>query len=430
MAIPNSTSSVSGLNLDLREAICCLTEALNLVGVDERQHGERVACMASEMARTLGWQGQTLIDLFHAALLHDCGVSSTRVHSRLVNELDWDGSAQHCLIGEAYLKAFRPLAHLAPVIRWHHSHWDALSRDAGVDRETALMSNLIYLADRADALLAQFRAAGDSAPYERIRAQLGGLSGRFFAPELVDAFMSSARGEAFWLALEPLDVSEYVYRFENPDRPKIDDSRDLHDLACIFAHIVDAKSPYTYQHSRGVARLATHLARAAGLTEARAGLVEIAGLLHDLGKLGVPDEILENPGPMDHEARNVMHRHSYDSYRILHRIHGMEEIAGWAGCHHETLLGDGYPFHYDASQLPQEARIIAVADVFQALAQDRPYRKGMAPQAVLSVLQEMNDAGKLDSGIVALVAADLEGCYAAALPGEGDGLPWDEAVAH
>jgi HD-GYP domain-containing protein (c-di-GMP phosphodiesterase class II) len=123
-----------------------------------------------------------------------------------------------------------------------------------------------------------------------------------------------------------------------------------------------------------------------------------------------------------------MHRHSYDSYRILHRIRGLEEIAGWAGSHHETLIGDGYLFQYDASQLSREARIVSVADVFQALAQDRPYRKGMPPREVLSVLLEMRDAGKLDSGLVALVAADLDACYQAAMPREGDGLPWEAAA--
>lgn len=417
--------SVPGLDLDLREAICCLAEALNLVGIDERQHGERVACMATETARHLGWREQAMADLFHAALLHDCGVSSTRVHGKLVNELDWAGSGRHCVIGEAYMRTFRPLAHLAPLIRWHHTHWDALASEAGVDEATALASNLLYLADRADALLAQYRSAGDPAPYERVRDKLDSLSGSFFAPELVRAFLAASKGEAFWLALEPLDVARYVAHFENPGAPRIDDARDLHDLASLFAHVVDAKSPYTYEHSRGVARLAAHLARQDGLPEARVSMIEIAGLLHDLGKLGVPDEILEYAGPMDPDARAVMHRHSYDSYRILHRIGGMEEIAGWAGCHHETLIGDGYPFQYNAAQLPREARIIAVADVFQALAQDRPYRKGMAAEAALSVLAGMRDEGKLDGAVVGLVEADLAACYEAAMPREGDGLPWD-----
>lgn len=416
--------TVSDLSVDLREAVCCLTEALNLVGIDERQHGERVARMATETARLLGWGGQSLSDLFHASLLHDCGVSSTRVHAKLVTELDWAGSEVHCRIGDAYLRAFRPLAHLAPVIRWHHTHWEVLAKETGVDAGTALMSNLIYLVDRADALLAQSRAAGERTPYEHIRDRLAGLSGTFFAPDLIEAFLARSRGEAFWLGLEPLDVSDYVNRFENPAKPRIDDPDDLYDLARVFAHIVDAKSPYTYQHSRGVAALAAHLAQRVGLPEGRVGQVEIAGLLHDLGKLGVPDEILESTDPMDEEETAVMHRHSYDSFRILNRIHGMEEIAGWAGCHHETLIGDGYPFHYDASRLSLEARLIAVADVFQALAQDRPYRKGMKPAEVSAMLGKMAEAGKLDRAIVGLVEDDLENCYRIALPAEGDGLPW------
>ncbi|MDD5365911.1 MAG: HD domain-containing protein [Gallionellaceae bacterium] len=427
MDAPVTNLSVSGLDIDLREAICCLTEALNLVGVDERQHGERVACMATETARRLGWQGEALSDLLHAGLLHDCGVSSTRVHARLVSELDWDGSERHCKIGAAYLGSFRPLAHLAPVIRWHHSHWSVLSANTDVDEKIALMSNLIYLVDRADALLAQYRRGGDPAPFDRIRDKLASLSGAFFAPSLVDAFLECSRGEAFWLALEPLDVAEYVFHFDNPGAPRIESRRDLHDLASLFAHIVDAKSPYTYEHSRGVARLASRLAQLDGLSDERVCQVEIAGLLHDLGKLGVPDEILESSAPLDHDSRAIMHRHSYDTFRILHRIRGMEEIAGWAGCHHETLIGDGYPFQYEASRLPREARIIAVADVFQALAQDRPYRKGMSPQDVLSLLVKMRDDGKLDGEVVALVAGDLQACYEAAMPKEGNGLPWGGA---
>ncbi len=416
--MPAIDATVPSLSLDLREAICRLTEALNLVGVDEHQHGERVAVMATETAAVLGWRDEAMSDLFHAALLHDCGVSSTRVHTRLVSELDWEGSERHCLIGAGYVASFRPLAHLAPVIRWHHSHWDALSANAEVPQSVALTSNLIYLVDRADALLAQHRAAGELEPYDRIREQLASLSGRFFAPELVDAFMDCSRGMAFWMALDPLDVALYVSRFANPSKPRIDDSHDLYDLANVFAHIVDAKSPYTYSHSRGVAKLSALLAEQAGLPQGRVEQIEIAGLLHDLGKLGIPDEILDSPLPMDSDARAVMHRHSYDSFRILNGIRGMEEIAGWAGCHHETLIGDGYPFQYRADKLPIEARIIAVADVFQALAQDRPYRKGMTATDVLAILITMRDAGKLDADIVGLVARELDACYAAALPHE------------
>ena len=422
----NHAKASPGIRVDLGEAIRRLTEALNLVGIDEHQHGERVAFMAVETARMLAWDDTRLTNLFHASLLHDCGVSSSRVHTKLVSELDWSGSERHCHIGEAYLLACRPLAHLAPIIRWHHTHWDVLNSQDGLDPDMVLTSNLIYLADRADALLAQYRAQGDEAPYSRIRERLLELSGTFFAPELLGAFMHCSRGEAFWLALEPLDVAEYVARFDSHLLAKAADARDLLDLAKIFAHIVDAKSPYTYQHSRGVACLSTYLARIDGMPEERVALIEVAGLLHDLGKLGVPDEILESPEPLSKESMAIMHRHSYHSYRILQGIRGLEEVASWAGSHHETLLGDGYPFQYDSTRLPREARIIAVADVFQALAQDRPYRKGLPMEEVLAVLLKMRDSGRLDAGIVAMVEADLDGCYRAALPAASDGLPWDD----
>lgn len=400
------------LQINLRQAICALAEALSLIGIDEHQHGERVAFMAVECARLLRWDEHQIDELFHVALLHDLGVSSSRVHKQLISEMDWEGAELHCVLGEYYLANFTPLAHLAPVIRHHHTHWDEL-QGSELPKQQALAANLIYMTDRIDALNAQFSQQefeSDEAKHLAILKIIEQSRGSRFAPDLVDCFSKLSENDAFWLTLEPLNISDFIHGMENHGQNVLSDYDEIRQLSLIFARIVDAKSDFTYNHSMGVARLSRYLAELAELPEHRVALIEIAALLHDLGKLGVPDEILDKPARLSAEETAIMHRHSYETYRILRHINGFEQIAEWAGNHHETLLGDGYPFHHEHTELTIEARIIMVADIFQALAQDRPYRKGLKPQVILQELIVLRDGGKLDEAVVSLVKNNLERC--------------------
>jgi putative nucleotidyltransferase with HDIG domain len=412
------------IQVDLHQAVCALAEALSLVGIDEHQHGERVAYMAVECAQRLHWPQEVLDDLFHAGLLHDCGVSSSRVHRSLISEMDWEGAELHCVLGEYYLSNFPPLAHLAPTIRYHHTHWDSLSKMA-LPEETKLAANLIFLVDRVDALRANLLQQQFELPtmVAEIRQTISSYRDSHFAPQLVDGFLQSAGSDAFWLSLEPLNLVEKLQQLGNQRKQILSDYTDLYRLSRIFAHIVDAKSDFTFDHSLGVAQLARHLSALAELPPHRGALIEIAALLHDLGKLGVPDEILEKPSPLTAEETQIMHRHSYETYRILRHINGLEQIAEWAGNHHETLLGDGYPFQHEQTELTIEARIIAVADIFQALAQERPYRRALAAQEIIAIMQGMAREGRIDGDLVNLVAGNLDSCYSAATKYPQDWLP-------
>jgi len=396
----------SMLNVDLRQAVIALADALNLVGIDEHQHGERVAYMATTCARKLGWSNQAIDDIFHTGLLHDCGVSSSVMHKKLIAEMDWEGSELHCILGEYYLRNFPPLAYLAPVIRYHHTHWNELQQ-LDLPQEIRQSANLIYLVDRVDALRVQIKNNPDIAPYtttDVIRERIADAADKHFSPVLVEAFLAVSNNDAFWLDMEPLRLTDFMAQMQHDRAPRLSHYDDVRKLASIFAHIVDAKSSYTYDHSLGVSRVAKRIAELLDLPIPRVNEIELAGLLHDLGKLGVPDEILDKKGPLTAEESTIMHRHSYESFRILNRIKGFERIAQWAGNHHETLLGDGYPFHHEETELTIEARLIAVADIFQALAQERPYRKALNVEEINRYLKEVVKQGKVDADIVELVS--------------------------
>ena len=156
----------------------------------------------------------------------------------------------------------------------------------------------------------------------------------YFSPELTAAFLAVSEAEAFWLQLEPRGIQASLQDMLTRGHPHEASLGEVRQLAEIFARIVDAKSPFTAAHSLGVARLAKHFAQAMGLGDVICEKLEIAGLLHDLGKLRIPDEVLDKPGKLDARERQIINTHSFETYQILSRIQGFEEIARWASYHH------------------------------------------------------------------------------------------------
>lgn len=402
------------LNLDLRELVYVLSDALDLVGVDDVHHGKRVAYMAHAIGDHMGFADATLGDLLYAGLFHDCGVSSTREHRDLADSLDWDGAEAHCIRGADLVSRFGPLTHLAPIIRWHHTHATELGR-ADSSPHHLMLANLIYLADRVDVLTGQ---AGDQdilTARAGIREVVEANRDTRFMSKLVDAFLAASSSESFWLTLEPRTLTPWLQRQarRNGDTRELSVT-EVRQLAEVLAVIVDAKSPFTAEHSVRVAAVADVLASAAGLNPDREALVEVAALLHDIGKLRVPDSVLDKPGSLSPEERQSIARHSFDTYQILSQIEGFEEIARWAAYHHEWVKGGGYPFGIQGGEIPIEARIVAVADIFQALRQDRPYRERLPLDKVVSLMEIMCGAGQLDNEVVGFLFHELEAAEAAA----------------
>jgi HD-GYP domain-containing protein (c-di-GMP phosphodiesterase class II) len=406
---------MSKFNINLHEAIFSLSNALDLVGVMEIHHGKRVAFMAAECAKALNWDEKRLDNLFQAAILHDCGVSKTVVHAKLA-QFEWEKELEHCKIGAHLLKQTPPLAYLADYIYYHHTHWSEL-QSLDVADEIKFSTNCIYLADRVDVLSLKYLSEDSNILLnaDNIRDFIASKRGDFFHPELVDVFLEVSRSQAFWLSLERDHISGYVGAWIKHDSSEEIDFQDLKSIAQIFSHIVDAKSSFTKEHSEGVAKLARYLGELFSLSEHTCDMLEIAGLLHDLGKLRVPDPILEKPAKLTTEEYCIIQRHSFDTYDIIKNIKGFEEIAHWAAQHHERIDGSGYPYCHTEKFLSLEARIIAVADVFQALAQNRPYRHALQPEEILLILQDEAAKQKLDKNVIEMIEKNLLTCWKSAL---------------
>jgi putative nucleotidyltransferase with HDIG domain len=285
----------------------------------------------------------------------------------------------------------------------------------GVAADVRQQANLTLLADRVDAMAATLHAGRKVLQHRKsIWHEIEARSGTYFDPALVQTFLKASTHEAFWLNLEPGALNGCLNEMLASGQPAVASHAEMLQLARIFSSIVDAKSPFTAAHSQGVARLARCLGERMSLDAARCDELEVAGLLHDLGKLRVPDEILDKPAPLDEDERLVMNSHSFETMQILRKIRGFESIAEWAANHHEAPGGGGYPYGRDGAALPLEARILRVADIFQAMVQDRPYRKGLSPGAMADFMHAQKRRGSVDPELADLLLDRLDEMMAAA----------------
>jgi HD-GYP domain-containing protein (c-di-GMP phosphodiesterase class II) len=176
----------------------------------------------------------------------------------------------------------------------------------------------------------------------------------------------------------------------------------------LFRNIIDFRSRFTATHSSGVAECASTLARLFGFSDAEAELMQMAGNFHDIGKLAVPNAILDKPGKLTREEFAVMRQHTYYTFSVINTIGGLQRIAEWAAFHHEKLNGSGYPFHHTARTISTGARIMGVADIFTALSEDRPYRPGMQRGEIETIFAKEVDANALDKRVVDLLLQNYD----------------------
>jgi putative nucleotidyltransferase with HDIG domain len=227
-------------------------------------------------------------------------------------------------------------------------------------------------------------------------------SGTWFDPHLVRAAISLNRRDALWAycrAEDGHDVTRAAVLDLDPHQRQRLDDRQI-DLICeAFADIVDSKSHFTFRHSMGVAETAHSIATQLRLPADRVRLVRRAALLHDVGKLSVANTILDKKSRLTESEWKVVERHPGLSRQILERIGPFKEIAIVAGEHHEKLDGTGYPNRLLSRDISLESRIVAVADVYSALSEDRPYRAGLERKQIFSILRALAPR-KLDGDCV------------------------------
>lgn len=421
-------------SMQLSEIISALSYALDLTEGQPMGHSVRTCMIGMRLAQQIGLPAADQADLYYALLLKDAGCSSNASRlfhilnadeiraKRDVKTTDWTRvgyeslhyALTHVATGAPFLERMhrlfqvaatqqqdscdlvkircergayiaRQLGFSAKVSEGIHSldeHWNGRGYPDGFRKtEIPLFSRIANLAQTLDVF---HTSKGPAAAIEAANKR----SGRWFDPDLVKAAISLSNSGALWSGLANQDLINKVAALE-PEHRRIEATEDSIDNICVaFAEVIDAKSPFTYRHSNGVANAASEIASWFGMDAKQMKLLRRAALLHDIGKLSVPNVILEKPGKLSSVEWGVVKNHPYYTLEILKRIPGFERLSQDAAAHHEKLDGSGYWRGWGADQLSRYARILAVADIFDALHAKRPYRDSMPLEKVFAILRE------------------------------------------
>ncbi len=388
----------------LFDIIKCLSMAMDLISPEVVNHHERVAYIAFSIGSELGLSVDEQNDLILAGALHDSGALSLEERLDFL-EFETANPHRHAELGYLLLKGFDPLATAARLVRYHHVPWNNGRGAEFRGDEVSMGSHILHLADRVAVLINnQQEILGQGTLISR---RINEQSGRMFMPRLVEVFNGLAAREFFWLDVASNSISSVLQGMARLKTVKLD-MQGLLCLSDLFRQIIDFRSRFTATHSAGVAVCAVALAGLAGFSERECRLMRIAGHLHDLGKLAVPVEILEKQTRLTVEEIKVIKSHTFYTFRILEHIKALDTINAWGSFHHERIDGNGYPFHHKGVDLSLGSRIMAVADVFTAITEDRPYRKGMSRDKTIAVLRHMAEDRALDADIVSLLCRHFD----------------------
>ena len=422
---PAAIKALDGINIDVGLAAHTVTKALDYVGVEDKSHGRRVGLLCHRIAHHLGWSQERRHFVLMAGMLHDCGVSSTETHKKLIEELEWSEANDHCIRGEFFLESFSPFKDFAETIRFHHTRWTELPES--LDHTIKEYTNLIFLADRLDVAYIQFR---EKHPVykallhkDAIVQQLSPYNGILFAEPLFKALQEAAQRDSFWLELQDDYLDEVIFEtLSSLDYTMRLGFDEIEALGELISQIVDIKSPFTHYHSLRVADLTYALSGLMGYDHYNKRILRLSGLLHDVGKLRTPDEILEKPGALTQDERAQMRCHPLDSKHVLQALFPNTPIGKWASEHHEKLDGSGYPFGWAEDRIDEPTRILTICDIFQALCQKRPYRDRLSADDVIQIMDKMAAQGEIDPTIYHLLKVNRTELYQIAIR-EGDSYP-------
>jgi len=370
---------------------------MDLVDPSLAMHQQRSAFVAWEIGHAADLSSEAIERLFVAGLLHDIGALSPEEKMSL-HAFETNKTEEHCIRGCALMETVPWLRPAANVVRHHHHEWQ--HHYEPITSRLVLESQILFLADYLERSIR--RGVYILHQDDLLRKLISSLSGTSIHPDIVDMFLQVSRREEFWLDL----VSPRLYSLLLHNGPYRHHDIDLDQITSIgelFRNIIDFRSRFTSTHSSGVAECAAILSKLIGYSDAEANLMRVAGNFHDIGKLAVPNSILNKPAKLTKDEFAAMRQHTYHTFSILHTIGGLQHIAEWAAFHHERLDGSGYPFHHEANRIGTGSRIMAVADIFTALAEDRPYRKNMEHQEIENILKKQAEMNFIDQRITSLL---------------------------
>ena len=393
------------------EVVSPLTFALDLGAGQPIGHSVRSCVVGMGLAKEIGLPQGSQSDLYYALLMKDAGWSSCaspqvgaggrgflqyglptvsksffdRVQT-LVEAPSGQSKADRELVkirsrgGASVARTMGLTEAAAAAIRSQDERWNGEGSPDGLQgEEIPLPARIIHL---AQTLAMLYTAVGQAAALDSIWRRRG----IWFDPDLVRAADSLAKRGALWTDVAAANWR--VIELEPGEKPLPASKAAIDKICQAFGKVIDAKSPFTHRHSVGVAGTAVFIARMLGMREADVNVLWRASLLHDIGKLGVSNTILEKPGEPSVDEWTSLRKHPHYTYAILKRVPGFEQVSEIAASHHEKLDGSGYFRGLKGEQLSLSARILVIADIYDALSTKRSYRDALPQDQVFEIMRK------------------------------------------
>ncbi|QJQ05750.1 HD-GYP domain-containing protein [Undibacterium piscinae] len=422
--------AVAGIRLS--ELIGALSHALDITEGQPEGHCLRCCWIGMHIGREIGLPEDQLWDLYYTLLLKDLGCSSNAARIcelYLTDDLQFkrdfktvgdslpkvlqfvlkhtglkaglaerfrsvltilrDGSeiaheliATRCQRGAEIARLLRFSEDVACGIYSLDEHFNGQGKPQGLSGESIpVFARIALLAQVIDVF---HTTDGAQAAMDEVHLR----AGRWFDPQLVQSFETVAQYPGFWSTLNSAGIADAVLELEPHSHEVPVDDDYLDDIAAAFGQVVDSKSPYTSGHSARVALYTDMIAESLGLSAERRRWLKRGALLHDVGKLGVSNSILDKAGKLDAEEWDAVKLHASYTETILARISAFSELAKVAAAHHERLDGAGYPRGLSAADISLDTRIITTADIFDAITAERPYRGAIPIARTLEMMAE------------------------------------------
>lgn len=375
-------------NITLKQIIKLIQKVLNYMDPRLLDHGEKVSYILFKMLKEHhGYTEEEMLKLCTIAIFHDIGAYKVTERDKLL-DIESNTPINHAVYGSLFIKYFSPLRDLHGVVLGHHLNASYFKEERKIYIPTEAL--ILSLADNI-ALLHLMENEINEELIESKREE--------YLDKNVNLFLKANEGNYISIRLSNNTYKEELYSFfEN----KIVNREEIISYAKMIAYSIDFMSEATLKHTIVVEAVSYEVAKLYGMSDIESTKIKVAAKLHDIGKIAIPVDILEKPGKLTQEEFEIMKSHAKIGYDILSNLN-IDDIRDISSVHHEKLDGTGYPFGLKDNEITNEARIIAVADIFSALMGVRSYKDEFSKTKTVEILMNMVENNKVDGDIVNLV---------------------------
>lgn len=370
----------------LKQMILVIHRTINSVDKRLLNHGEQVGYIMLNLLKAEGsYSDEEILEICTISIFHDIGAYKVTERDKLVG-IDVTAPIEHAVYGSLFIKYFSPLSDLYDIVLTHHftikyfkdKHMEVLSKEG----------LLLNFADYIDRICLNKNTSAKNYIKEN----------KNYSKEHIDLFVEADKKYDF---LNKLLNGSYVDELYSFLETKILSREDVIAYSKMLAYSIDFRSEATVKHTILVEFISYQIAKFYGLDEKVLTKIKVAAALHDIGKIGIPVEILEKPGKLTDDEFEIMKSHAIIGYDILSNLN-IDDIRDIGTLHHEKLDGTGYPFGLKGEEITVEMRIVAIGDIISALLGSRSYKEEFNKDKIIKILESMADMNKIDSKIVNL----------------------------